>query len=379
MPVSWYLLYPTRVLEASVLMPYADDYQAFQPGLEALFSQLQTKTSGHFYTAPAAVSLARPTVEVIFRYRSHVDRHICALMEKADDDSLQRFIGPLRLALQHEQRYQEQMLSDIKFHFAANPLQPVYHDHLPALPAGEAPAQHWFDYFGGLDEIGFEGAGFAFDNERPRHQVYIYEFRLASRLVTNGEYREFMSDGGYERADLWLHEGWELCRNLGWQAPLYWQLKDHQWQQMTLGGLCPVAAAEPVCHVSYFEADAYARWAGKRLPSEAEWEVSAEALPVQGNLRDSGFLQPVTAGQTRAPQQLFGDVWEWTQSHHDPYPNYQTYWERLEAYENFPARQMVLRGGSCLSAPDHIRASYRYACSPVSRLPVTGFRLAESW
>jgi ergothioneine biosynthesis protein EgtB len=300
-------------------------------------------------------------------------------MEQAGEDSLQQFIGQFRLTLQHEQRYQEQLLSAIHCHFAANPLQPVYHPDLPALPAAETPAQHWFDYFGGVDEIGFEGAGFAFDNERPRHQIYIHEFRLASRLVSNGEYLEFMADGGYERPDLWLHEGWECCRNLGWQAPLYWQLKDKQWYQMTLGGLTPVVAAAPVCHVSYYEAEAYARWAGKRLPHEAEWEVSAEALPVQGNLRDSGFLQPLPAAPTRAPQQLFGDAWEWTQSHHDPYPNYQPYWEQLESYENFPGQSMVLRGGSCLSAPDHIRASYRLACPPAARLPVTGFRLAESW
>ena len=379
MPLNWYLLFPTWMLESAILVPHANHYRSFQPRLNALFKTFQAKTNSGFYAPATALSLSRPTVEEIYRYRHYVDEAMCALLEHVSDSHLSTFIGRVRLLLQYEQRYQEQILADIKYHFAHNPLQPIYHDYLPELPNTVMPTLHWFDYFGELDEIGFEGAGFAFDNERPRHQVYIHPFRIASRLISNGEYLQFIADDGYKRHDLWLAKGWQWCQEQNWQAPLYWQLHNNEWWQMTLSGPQPLADDEPVCHISYYEADAYARWAGKRLPSEQEWEVTAEALPVQGNLRDSGFLQTIVATEQRGPQQLYGDVWEWTHSMYSPYPNYQPYWEGLESYENFPIQQMVLRGGSCFSAADHIRASYRYAYAPQSRLAVTGFRLAESW
>jgi ergothioneine biosynthesis protein EgtB len=231
---------------------------------------------------------------------------------------------------------------------------------------------------GGIGELGHAGEGFAWDNEQPRHRVLLQPFRLATRAVSAGEYLEFMDDGGYSRPELWLSDGWACLREAGWQAPLYWERRDEGWWRFSLAGMQRVNPAQPVCHVSYYEADAYARWAGRRLPSEAEWEHAAEGVPLRGNLADSGYLQPLPAAAGNGLQQLYGDLWEWTASPYSAYPGYRAPQGALGEYNGkFMANQMVLRGGSCATPAGHIRASYRNFFYPHERWQFQGLRLAD--
>jgi ergothioneine biosynthesis protein EgtB len=261
---------------------------------------------------------------------------------------------------------------------------------LPAYQAPQlyvqapAPACHWLDFAGGLQEIGHQGAGFAFDNETPRHKVWLEPFRLAARPVTCGEYLGFVEDGGYSRAELWLSDGWATVREQGWSAPLYWQHQDAEWSVFTLSGRRRLNPAEPVCHVSFYEADAFAKWAGKRLPSEAEWEVAARNVPVSGNFADCGHFHPCAdAGSAEAdaellPRQMFGDVWEWTASPYIAYPRFRAAAGAVGEYNGkFMCNQMVLRGGAAITPAGHIRATYRNFFPPSARWAFSGLRLAE--
>jgi len=321
-------------------------------------------------------SFSRPSLEDILAYRASVDAAMMRLMRGEIPEQVERRIT---LGLHHEQQHQELLAYDIKNAFWSNPLHPAYRDG--ALPQS-IPAQpvQWIGHEGGLLEIGHSGDGFCFDNEQPRHKVYLKPFELASRLVTCGEYLDFLRDGGYERAELWLSDGWDMVRAQQWRAPLYWFEEDGAWRVFTLRGAVALSdmITTPVCHISYYEADAFARWAGKRLPTEAEWELTAEGLPVKGNLVESGVLHPIAAKQANGLQQMFGDAWEWTASAYLGYPGYAALPGALGEYNGkFMSNQMVLRGGSAVTPTQHIRATYRNFFTPASRWQFCGVRLAN--
>ncbi|HTE19938.1 MAG TPA: ergothioneine biosynthesis protein EgtB, partial [Armatimonadota bacterium] len=278
----------------------------------------------------------------------------------------------------HEQQHGELLLTDIKYNLAVNPLRPAYRERT-ASPTPSAPPLRWLPYEGGVRQTGHAGEDFAFDNEGPRHRVYLDGYRLASRLVTNGEYLQFMAAGGYREPRYWLSDGWRTVQEQGWSAPLYWEQVDGEWWSMTLVGMRPVVESEPVCHVSFYEGDAYARWAGKRLPMEAEWECAAERVPVGGNLLEKDHLHPIPAApDAREPAQLFGDVWEWTASPYVSYPGFRPAPGAVGEYNGkFMCNQMVLRGGSCATPGSHIRSSYRNFFPPEARWQFSGIRLAD--
>jgi ergothioneine biosynthesis protein EgtB len=323
--------------------------------------------------------LSRPTVGEVYAYRAHVDAAIAGLLRPARRDALDRVAGVLVLGLNHEQQHQELILTDIKHALAINPLRPVYRRSLPA--AGTLSPLGWLTFPAGLRTIGHEGGEFAFDNESPRHHVYLHGFRLASRPVSNGEYRAFVRDGGYERPELWLSDGWASRQAQGWTAPLYWERQGEEWFVMTLGGLRPLDPAEPVCHVSFYEADAYARWAGARLPTESEWETAAASAPIAGHFLEGGHFHPAAgaASDDRGPPfQLYGDVWQWTSSPYVGYPGYAPLSGALGEYNGkFMCNQMVLRGASCATPRSHARRTYRNFFLPDARWQFTGIRLAQ--
>jgi ergothioneine biosynthesis protein EgtB len=317
--------------------------------------------------------LSRPTVAEVYRYRAQVTEAVLDLLSRAGPDEAAAIAATIVLGINHEQQHQELLLTDIKYSLSRNPLEPVYQERLDEL-ARAAPAPGWLSFEGGVQHIGHSGEGFCFDNELPRHPVYLNSYRITDRPVTNGEYEQFMQDGGYSRPDLWLSDGWDAVREHGWQAPLYWHHRDGDWYNFTLAGTRKVDPAEPVCHVSYYEADAYARWAGKRLPTEEEWEHAAESFDIEGNFVDSGRLHPAPiSGGT-----FYGDVWQWTQSAYLPYPGFKPLPGAVGEYNGkFMSGQMVLRGGSCATPKSHVRATYRNFFQPYHRWQFMGFRLAE--
>ena len=377
-PPKWHLAHITWFFETFLVKPFHPDYRPFHPRYDYLFNSYY-QTHGTPYSRPHRGLLSRPTVADIYRYRSYVDNAFEQTLEHLGTEHWDTFSSRVILGLHHEQQHQELLLTDIKHILAFNPLRPAYRD-APARPERRAAPLTWIEHPGGMAEIGAAVGGdkFAFDSETPRHRTYIQPHRLASRLVTNGEYHAFMADNGYKRPELWLAEGWAKLQETGWQAPGYWENLDGQWQQMTLAGMQPVDDQAPVVHVSYFEADAYARWAGKRLPSEAEWEVHAARMPVQGNFVDSEQLNPLPTAADTGLQQLYGDVWEWTASSYGSYPGFKTLEGTLGEYNGkFMCSQMVLRGGSCVTPADHIRPTYRNFFYPKDRWQFSGLRLAE--
>lgn len=378
-PPKWHLAHVTWFFEAFLLKPYLHGYRTPEPLYDHLFNSYY-QTHGHPFPRARRGLLSRPTVAEVMSFRAHVDQGLKTLLDAPPPAHAAAIAERLELGLHHEQQHQELLLMDIKHIFAQNPLCPAYRADLPHATHGRQQPLRWHSYPTGLYEIGHDGDAFAFDCERPRHRVFLDGFRLASRPVSNGDYLAFIMDGGYARPELWLADGWSLVGDAGWQAPLYWSHEEDGWHEMTLGGLRPLDHQAPVCHLSFYEADAYATWAGARLPSEAEWEVAAQQATVAGNLLDSDYLQPMAASDepTEAPQQLFGDVWEWTASAYRPYPGFRALPGSLGEYNGkFMSGQMVLRGGCCATPAEHVRSTYRNFFYPHMRWAFSGLRLAQ--
>ncbi len=415
-PVKWHLAHTSWFFETFLLTPHLPRYQPLDPQYCFLFNSYYKQLGAHPNRAIRG-TFSRPTLEQVRRYRAHVDSGMHLLLEKHAAELL----DVVELGINHEQQHQELIVTDIKHALWSNPLRPAYlsDDRVaqvsdPGTRVEDPRHTNWCEFAGGEYEVGHADEGFAFDNESPRHRVYLDPFRLASRLVTNAEYLEFINGGGYRQPELWLSDAWDHLSAAGWQAPLYWEQRDNVWLAFTCAGMQPVAPDEPVCHISFYEADAFARWAGARLPREEEWEVAAEssvvsrqspeqtlrkgtalAVPngrrevralapeglgpeLQPNLLDTGRFHPTPARDDTGLQQMFGDVWEWTASPYVAYPGYRAAAGALGEYNGkFMCNQMVLRGGSCATPASHIRATYRNFFPPHARWQFMGIRLAN--
>jgi len=377
-PTRWHLAHTTWFFETFVLRRAIRDYASVDPAFDYLFNSYYNAV-GEQFPRPQRGVLSRPTLQEVFAYRGRVDERMQALFEKGiDPDS--ELAKIIEIGLHHEQQHQELILTDIKHVFAQNPLFPAYRD-APLAPVRDSSPMCWLKYAEGLRWIGHDGVGFCYDNELPRHRVFEDAFELADRLVTNAEYLAFIEDGGYRRPELWLSDGWSTVCQEGWSAPLYWRRGDDGISEFTLSGLHEVDPGAPVCHVSYYEADAFARWAGAELPTESAWEHAVSTLPVAGNLMESAHFHPLGAPETAGgdrPRQMYGDVWEWTASPYVGYPGYRPPEGALGEYNGkFMCNQIVLRGGSCATPLAHIRATYRNFFPPSARWQFSGIRLAR--
>ncbi len=381
-PVKWHLAHTTWFFETFVLEPDSPGYALFHPKFRVLFNSYYNSV-GEQHPRPRRGMLSRPSLADVMAYREHVDEAMGRLLASpaAEDPRLSDVVV---LGLHHEQQHQELLLTDVKHMLSQNPLRPGYAE-LPEAKPVDLSAPGWIDFAAGEAWIGHDGEGFAFDNEGPRHRVRLEAFALADRPVSVGEYLEFVNDGGYARPELWLSDGWTAVQERGWRAPLYWLDGPadgspgalHDWSQLTLGGPRPLRADEPVCHVSLYEADAYATWAGARLPTEHEWEHAAATPSTPGAFVDDGWLHPhPPAG--RGLRGLLGDTWEWTRSAYAPYPGFRAGAGALGEYNGkFMIDQSVLRGGSCATSRDHIRTTYRNFFPADARWQFSGIRLAR--
>ncbi len=377
-PAKWHLAHTTWFFETFILAPQLPDYQPYHPQFGFLFNSYYN-AAGPRWPRPQRGLLSRPTVADIYRYRAHVDEHMTRLFPAASAGSDTEVAATVLLGLNHEQQHQELIITDLKHAWAANPLHPVYREAIS--DSGQPPAASWLHFSEGLNWVGHDGNGFAFDNESPRHQVFQHGFQLASRLVTNADYLAFVTDDGYDRPELWLSEGWATRQAREWTAPLYWEAEGSDWFLVTLAGLRRLDPAEPVGHISYYEADAFARWAGARLPTEAEWEAAASRMPVVGHFLEGGRFHPsaVPAPEDHGPlHQLYGDLWQWTASPYTGYPGYRPPIGALGEYNGkFMCNQFVLRGASCATPHSHARRTYRNFFPPDARWQFTGIRLAK--
>ncbi|WP_241156813.1 ergothioneine biosynthesis protein EgtB [Bacillus sp. FJAT-42376] len=376
-PPKWHLAHTTWFFERFILKDHMPDYKELNPQFDYLFNSYY-ETIGPFHPRNQRGLLTRPTASEVFSYRHYVNEHIEKLLGDLPADKTEWVQDLLEIGLQHEQQHQELLLTDIKFNFAQNPLLPVYSEATESSE-GSSTNPEMIYIEGGLAEIGHSGQDFCFDNESPRHKVYLESFRLSSHPVTNAEFLAFMEDGGYEKPEYWLSDGWARVKKEEWHSPMYWFKAEDGWNTFTLGGQKKVNGNEPVCHVSFYEADAYARWAGKRLPTEAEWEHALEHTACEGNFVENRNFhpRPSKAGKDGF-QQAYGDVWEWTASPYSPYPGSKPLEGALGEYNaKFMCNQMVLRGGSCATSSSHIRSSYRNFFQPEKRWQFSGFRLAE--
>ena len=381
-PPKWHLAHTAWFFETFCLKPYRQGYRPFNPAFEYLFNSYYNGVGAQF-PRPLRGTLSRPSLEEVLAYRRHVDAAMTPLLGGEDAE----LAGRIELGLQHEQQHQELIVTDIKGNLGTNPLRPAYASaDETGVPDDGAATLGFVEYPGGIVEIGASGEGFCFDNERPRHKTWLEDFALADRLATNAEYAQFVAAGGYREPALWLSEGWAWrCAN-GIEAPMYWRQSEGEWLEYRLDGEGPLLPNVPVTHVSYFEADAYARWQGARLATEAEWEAAAKSLPLTGNfaprlaLDDAPMFHPRPAVASEAPlAQLFGDCWEWTSSAYAPYPGYAPPAGALGEYNGkFMSSQQVLRGGSCATPPGHVRRTYRNFFYPKDRWQFTGIRLARS-
>ncbi|WP_411286697.1 ergothioneine biosynthesis protein EgtB [Phenylobacterium sp.] len=371
-PAKWHLAHTTWFFETFLLVPNLAGYRLFDPKFGYLFNSYY-EALGPRQPRPARGLITRPSLADVIAYRAHVDAGMAKLLEGAGEAPADL----VNLGLAHEQQHQELILMDILHLFAQSPLQPAYAPPRGAAAVAAPAAASYVGFAGGLVDVGHDGQGFAFDNETPRHKVYLEPFRLADRLVTNAEWLAFMADGGYARPEFWLSEGWRRAHDEGWTAPLYWEPGADGWMAMSLHGLRAVEPATPVGHVSFHEAYAYAAWAGARLPTEAEWEHAAQGLPIQGNLLGSGRLGSAAVEAGDGLRQMFGDLWEWTRSAYGPYPGFRPAGGAVGEYNGkFMAGQFVLKGGASVTPGGHVRASYRNFYYPHQRWMFSGVRLA---
>lgn len=370
-PTKWHMAHTTWFFETFILQAYLPSYKPFDSRYKYLFNSYYKQLGAHPYRGSRGL-MSRPSSQQVHAYRDHVERTLIAFLDDAGRDALEL----IELGLNHEQQHQELILTDIKHALWSSPLRPeVVSARVSADPSSPLT---WTEIEGGVYAVGHNGNGFAFDNESPRHEVLLQPFRLASRPVTNAEYLEFMQDAGYRRPELWLSDGWDSVCAQHWEAPLYWERRDDgSWWQFTMKGLKEIDPAEPVCHVSFYEADAYARWSGSRLPTEEEWEVAAVRMPSRGTFLEDYVFHP-QAARGEGNQQMFGDVWEWTASPYVAYPGFKPAAGLIGEYNGkFMCNQMVLRGGSCATPSSHIRASYRNFFPPQARWQFSGIRLAQ--
>ncbi len=368
-PSKWHLAHVSWFFERFVLEPYLKNYTRFDDRYHYLFNSYYY-TAGEMHARPTRGLLSRPTLRQVLDFRSYVDTAMQQLLQT--DAMPEQAMQVVTLGIQHEQQHQELLLTDIKHVFFCNPLRPAVCSSLHKAAYAEIAPYAFSNGASGIHSVGAHDEDFAFDNETPRHDALLQEHRIGNRLVSNGEYREFIRDGAYENCELWLSDGWALINERGWNRPLYWNAELET--EFTLGGDAEINDNAPVCHISYYEADAFARWAGARLPTEFEWELAAERQPIDGNLLESDYWHP----QASAGQQYFGDVWEWTSSSYAAYPGFKPLDGSLGEYNGkFMCNQMTVRGGSCVTSQSHIRASYRSFFYPDARWQFLGLRLAK--
>ena len=382
-PTRWHLAHTTWFFETFVLKPHLAGYQSKNDAFEYLFNSYYNAVGKPFPRSQRGL-LSRPTVKEVWEYRAAVDD---ALATFSDSEISPDLAAVIELGIQHEQQHQELMLTDIKHVLSCNPLYPAYDKTSTRSPAEtlNSGKSNWYPFAGGVRAFGSEGNDFCFDNELPRHDALVQDYHLQDRLVTCREYLEFVNDGGYTRPEFWLSMGWGTVEQQQWAAPLYWTKQNGAWHEFTMAGLRPLDLDQPVCHVSYFEADAFARWAGHRLPTEFEWENAASSLPTDGNFAESKRFHPKAADHFASSKnssselhQFYGDVWEWTSSQYTAYPGYQPPSGALGEYNGkFMCNQFVLRGGSCVTSQSHIRSTYRNFFPPEARWQFTGIRLAK--
>ena len=392
-PTKWHLAHTTWFWETFVLSAFADGYALYDEAYPFLFNSYYVQ-AGERHCRAQRGYLSRPTVDEVFAYRAHVDEAMQRLLDGLPGDADTTLAEVVRVGLNHEQQHQELLVTDIKHVFSVNPLRPAFRERA-IVPAPDPGPIRWVDFDAGLHEIGYAAerdGPFSFDNETPRHRAFAEAFALADRLVTCGEFMAFIEDGGYTRAPLWLSEGFATVQANEWTEPFYWEKRDGgtgpEWHHFTLAGMRRVDPNEPITHVSYFEADAFARWAGARLPTEVEWEVASAGVPLVGTFAEDGVLhptppEPVVSGGDGAPaaprlRQMFGDAWEWTRSQYSPYPGYAPVEGALGEYNGkFMCNQFVLRGGSCATSRTHVRRTYRNFFAPAATWQFTGIRLAK--
>lgn len=379
-PAKWHIAHTTWFFERMILKEFKSNYVEFNPAFDFLFNSYYN-TIGPYQPRHQRGVLSRPTVNQVIEYRNYVDQQVYNLLDESASETKKEIEALIYMGLQHEQQHQELILMDIKYNFFVNPLFPTY-AQTEKRPLSKQQESQFVEFDGGLVEIGHDGNGFAFDNESPRHKVWLEPFKLATKPVTNGEFLEFINSGGYEKPEYWLSDGWSIVKDYNWKAPLYW-LKDteEKWQIFTLAGIQDLELDEPVSHISFYEADAFSRWKGKRLPTEAEWEYASQSVAIRGNTMDDGVYHPVANCddlQSSSLSKMFGDVWEWTASAYSPYPGSKPLEGALGEYNaKFMCNQMILRGGSCATPVNHIRETYRNFFPPEKRWQFSGFRLAE--
>ena len=370
-PTNWHLAHVTWFFEHFILEPHIPDYRRYDDDFDFLFNSYY-HTAGQMHARPSRGLLSRPALVEILDYRKYVDHAMYRLLEDRRSEDPISFLTTL--GLNHEQQHQELLLTDIKHVFSCNPMRPAVNPALPRPPLAKATTLSFANVAGGIRQVGADGDDFCFDNETPRHDALLHDHRIANRLVTNAEYKEFIASGGYSNPALWLADGWASINENCWDRPLYWE--DDLANEFTLAGVREIDPQTPVSHVSYYEADAFARWAGARLPTEFEWEHAASTQTVDGNLLENGYWHPAA---TAARLQFFGDVWEWTSSAYAQYPGFRPLRGTLGEYNGkFMCNQMTVRGGSCVTSGDHIRDSYRSFLYPNARWQFLGFRLAKN-
>lgn len=376
-PVKWHLAHTSWFFEAFLLEKATPDYETAHPRYGYLFNSYYLQT-GEPHCRNKRGNLSRPTVKEVFGYRRYVDDHLEQFIENSSDEVFGEWASVVEIGINHEQQHQELLLTDLKYMLGQNPLYPAYINR-EISPAKPAPPLSWTGFDEGVRQVGHPGGSFGYDNEFPRHKTYIHKFELANRLVTNGEYLDFIKSDGYSNPEWWLDEGYSTVIEEEWEAPLYWIKQNGEWFTFTLNGIKKPDLNEPVTHISYYEADAYARWAGLRLPTEQEWEIAAEELPVEGNFVDEQRYHPSGADPEQTElQQMFGNVWQWTRSSYAAYPGYRRFPGKLGEYNGkFMCNQYVLRGGSCATSKSHFRKTYRNFFYAGERWQFMGIRLAR--